>query len=148
MKKFVSVGMAMLMLAMSSCAGLQTMDPQQFATTVNSVEQTVVIGTLIAKNKIKPEVRTHIRSVIIDLSKALSTDGVTQPQSVGMLISWLADQLAREGVKDEDIILIRATGPLADSVLGPMKLGVDGIGDEQTRTIALAVLRGLDTGLK
>ena len=147
MKKFVSVGMAML-LALSSCAGLQTMDPQQLAATINQVEQTVVIGTLIAKSKIKPEVRAKITSVSVDMRKVLSTDGVIQPTSVGMLISWLADQLAKEGVKDEDIILIRATGPLADSVLGPIKLGVDGIGDEKTRMIALAVLRGLETGLK
>lgn len=152
MKKLLAMAMAGLMLVLPSCvAGGQNMDEltdQQFSQVVQDTESAVTIGAIVLKKNLKEDARTALVLVATQAKAAVNDGVVSLPNSVDALIAQFAAELAKAGMKEDDILLVRACVRLANSALGGIQLGVDGIGSERTKAVVLAVLTGIEVGLK
>lgn len=152
MKRFLTMAMAGLMLVLPSCVlggqGNTELTEQQFAQVVQDTESAVTIGAIVLKKNLKEDARNALVLVASQVKVAIENGGVSLPSSVDLLLAQFDEQLAKAGVKQDDILLIRACVRLANSALGGVQLGLDGIGSERTKAVMLAILTGIETGLK
>jgi hypothetical protein len=152
MKNFLAMAMAGLMFVLPSCAiGGQNnseLTEQQFSQVVQDTESAVTIGAIVLKKNLKEDARTALVLVASQAKAAIQAGGVSLPSSVDALLAQFDEQLAKAGVKQDDILLIRACVRLANSALGGVQLGLDGIGSERTKAVVLAILSGIELGLK
>jgi len=152
MKKTLASMMAGLMLVLPCCVvgGQNTgeMTEQQFNQVVQDTESAVTIGAILLKKELKQEVRDALVLVSTQTKNIIEGGTISLPNSVDALMVQFAEQLAKAGLEADDIALIRACVRLANSALGGVELGVEGIGSERTKAILLAVLTGIEVGMK
>ena len=140
--------MAILPACVFSSGKLDQMDEAGFAQLAKNVEDTSFISGFILKDKASPKAVEVVKTLTSQIIVSVEGGAVALPDSIGALLDQYADALAKAGIEPQEIELIKATVRLVDSSLGNVKVGIDGIGSERTKQIILAVLKGLERGLK
>lgn len=149
MKRFLTLTMAAIMLATPACVtSVEAMDETNFAQLVQNVESATNIGATLLKPKLSAGARETTLVITAQIAKAISEQSVSLPTSLMGLVDQFAIQLVKAGVDEQEVALIKAAMLLADNIIGGIRLGVDGIGSERTQQIVLALVRGLELGLK
>ncbi len=152
MKRLLASALAGLMLVMPCCMlnqqNMDAMDDQRFQQVLGDTESAVTIGAIVLKKQLKEDARAVLLTVAAQAKEAIKGGAVSLPESVDALLAQFSAQLAKAGMKDDDILLVRACVRLANSSLGGVQLGVAGIGSERTKAVVLSVLAGVEAGLK
>lgn len=141
------------LLILSSCVfstggKVDQMDEQSFVQLTKNVEDTAFISGFILKDKMKPSTREVLVLVTDQLAEAFSNGSVSLPDSLNALVDQYALALAKNGIDQNELELIKATIRLVDSAFGGVRVGIDGIGSTRSQQLMAAVLRGLERGLQ
>jgi len=150
MKRHLAFALAGLML-FPSCVtpgGLEEMDEARFTQLVQNVESVSTIGFVVLKPRLSPQTQEALVKVNTEVKKILEGGSVPMPTSLMMVVDFFASELGKAGVSAQEVALIKASMMLIDNQLGGVRLGVDGIGSERTKSVVLAISKGLELGLK